>query len=124
MDLVPVFDAVFVGVAERISEMDDAAQRANTGWESQTTSFDDTHGRFTTLVADAAATSDVIGLLPVPVELATRYTEVIAAIEEFELAARALLAGLEAPDDGALRRNAASRLADTASQVLQAASFG
>ncbi|NIR36131.1 MAG: hypothetical protein GWN07_13765, partial [Actinobacteria bacterium] len=49
---------------------------------------------------------------------------VIAAIEEFELAARALLAGLEAPDDGSLRRNAAARLADTATQVLQAATFG
>jgi hypothetical protein len=124
VDLVPVFDAVFVGMAERISELDDAAQRANAGWESQTTSFDDTHDRFTTLVADAAATSDVIGLLPIPVELATRYTDVIAAIEEFELAGRALLAGLEAPDDGTLRRNAAARLADTATQVLQAASFG
>jgi hypothetical protein len=124
VDLVPVFDVVFVGIAERISELDDAAQRANTAWDAKTGSFDDTHDRFTTLVADAAALSDVVGLLPVPIELATRYTEVIAAIEEFELAARALLAGLEAPDDGSLRRNAAARLTDTATQVLQAATFG
>ena len=123
-DLVPVFDAIFIGIAERIGELDASAQRANTAWESQTASYDDTHGRLTTVVADSGAISDVMGLLPIPIDLATRYTDVIAAIEEFEAAARALLAGLEAPDDGSLRRQAATRVGDTAERVVQAVAFG
>ncbi|MDX1690594.1 MAG: hypothetical protein R3290_06195 [Acidimicrobiia bacterium] len=123
VDYVPVFDSIFEGIGARIAEVDDAVQRANAAWEAETASYDDTHARMSQAVADAGAFSDVVGLLPVPAELATRYADAIAAIEEFELAARAVLAGLEAPDDGTLRREAADRLAETATRVLSATSF-
>jgi len=122
-DLVPFYDEVLVGLAARTDELGARVTQANGAWENQSATYETTHEVFTEVYIEATALSEAAQVLPIPPELEVRYAELIAAFDELADAGASLVAGLEAPDDGTLRRAAADRITRWVDSIQSLAVF-
>jgi hypothetical protein len=122
-DLMPVFDEILLGLASRTDELGARATQANTAWENDASTYEATHAVFSEVMVEAMALSIAARELPIPPELELRYAELLSALQELADSAASLVSGLEAPDDGTLRRAAVDRVARWVAAVQDAAVF-
>ncbi|NQV07090.1 hypothetical protein HQ535_11095 [bacterium] len=123
-ELLPIFDEVLTALAERTNELGARATQANTAWENQASTYEATHAVFTDVKVQALALSLAAAELPIPPELQLRYEGLLTAFQELADSAASLVTGLEAPDDGTLRKAAADRVSRWVIAVQDAAEFG
>lgn len=92
----------------------------NTDWEDSQITFDEARDSFTEVGAAIAAWEDeVAGAADVPAELAEGHVALVVEVEKLAPAVDDIIAGLEAPDDGTLRREAVAAFGAQVEAVLE-----
>lgn len=93
----------------------------NTDWEDSQITFDQARDSFAEVGAAVAAWEDeVAGAVDVPAELAEGHVALVVEVGKLAPAVAEIIAGLEAPDDGTLRRQAVTAFNDQVEAVLGA----
>jgi hypothetical protein len=93
----------------------------NTDWEDSQITFDEARSSFAEVGAAVAAWEDeVAGAGDVPSELAEGHVALVVEVEKLAPAVDEITAGLEAPDDGTLRREAVAAFDDQVEVILTA----
>jgi hypothetical protein len=86
------------------------AEEANALWEDRTASFAETHEVFMRISSEARALVEEAAAFSAPVGFVRDYQLTVTVLEEFAGAAGGLVTGLEASDDGTMRRRALEAL--------------
>ena len=93
----------------------------NADWEDSQITFDDARGSFEEVRAAVTTWEDqVAAAADVPPELAEGHVELVLEVEKLAPAVEDIVAGLEAPDDGTLRRKAVLAFDDQVDAILAA----
>ena len=93
----------------------------NTDWEDSQITFDEALDSFAEVGAAISAWEDeVAGAADVPAELAEGHVALVVEVEKLASAVDEILAGLEAPDDGTLRRQAVTAFGTQVETILAA----
>jgi len=99
----------------------DEVTRINEDWEARRLTFGDTRQALVDLQGSVEGWADqVSGLSDVPPELAAGHVELVLQAEDLGLKVEDIILGLEAPDDGTLRRVAVSQFDAEMQEVLDA----
>ena len=87
-------------------ELDVELNSVNDAWEAKEIDFDTAHADFTAVRDGAQVLADEVTATSVPDPYVEAWPETIALAEDLVVRADAVIAGLEAPDDGTARREA------------------
>lgn len=91
---------------EVAKQLDVELNAVNDAWEAKEIDFDAAHAGFTTVSDGARVLADEVTATSVPDPYVDVWPESIALAEDLVVKADAVIAGLEAPDDGTARREA------------------
>jgi hypothetical protein len=95
--------------------------RINEDWEARRITFGDTRQALVDLQGNVESWADQVSSLPdVPAELAEGHVELVVHADELGPMVEDVILGLEAPDDGTLRRTAVSDFDDKMQDVVDA----
>lgn len=97
------------------------AARINGDWDSRTASFNDTHQALEDLKLQLENwENDVAQVDGVPPDLAAGHVELVVQVSDLALKVEDIILGLDAPDDGTLRRTATAEYEIEVEQVRDA----
>lgn len=106
----------------QVLSFDDQVQRINDDWDARNTSFRDTRAAFNELKETVGLWEDEVAdtASEVPAALAEPHVQLVLTAGELEPAVEDIVLGLEAPDDGTLRRTAVAQFSDKVQAVVDA----
>lgn len=103
------------------TSFEDEVDRINLAWEARSITFQDARDELVDLQATVALWEDEVGGAEgVPVELAEAHVALVVAAGDLAAGVEDIVLGLEAPDDGTLRRTAVEGFRSEIADVLDA----
>lgn len=103
------------------TSFEDEVDRINQAWEARSITFQDARNELVDLQATVALWEDEIAdASDVPAPLAESHVALVVASEDLSAAVEDIVLGLEAPDDGTLRRIAVEQFRSEIADVLGA----
>ncbi len=112
------FSGLLQALEQQVSEFLDQATTINDDWETRSIDFAEARARFQAL-RDQIATweQQIADTSSIPGEVTEPYVDFVIAAEALAPGIEDIIAGLEAPDDGTLRRQAVEQFQATVQAV-------
>jgi hypothetical protein len=105
-------DRFLEDLRSHIVDLSNAMSAANSDWEDREMTFQQARAAFEAVLRDLESQSAVLAAGPTPSSLEAVLTPIQRSLNELQLAALAVIEGLEAPDDGSQRAEAISGWSD------------
>ncbi len=115
------YTAAIRDFAVRMAALSTQAVEVNEAWEARDVSFADTSDAFASIATEAGSIFDDVQLLTPPDELAPQHEAMVSAAEQAAAAARAMIDGLNDPNDATSRRTATDQFIAVASEFVSLA---
>ena len=106
-------DSILGDLSAYVLRLSSEMSSVNEQWDERTTTFQQTRGSFEAIVDDLEAQYAALEVESIPPSHEPVLTKVQERLGELAQAARAVIQGLDAPDDGSQRREAISHWSDS-----------